>query len=89
MMLQMRGSSLYRPNMAVGTRRWEVPLGLPVGIGLSQTKVVPFLGLGLVPLVSPNSNWDCVPVGQPKDTTSFVTNIYVHARKSRMLMILP
>ena len=40
-----------------------VPLGLPVGTGLFQPNVVPSLGLGLGPLASPNSNWDCFPIG--------------------------
>ena len=43
------GSSLYRPNMDVGTSRWVVPLGLHIGTGLSQPNVGPSLGLRLAP----------------------------------------
>ena len=50
--------SLYRPNMAIRTSHWVVPLGLPLGTRLFELKVAPSLGLGLAPLVSPNSDRD-------------------------------
>ena len=59
--------ALSRPNMAVGTSRCEVPLGLLVGTRLSQPKVAVSLGLGLVPMVSPNLDWDRVLAGTEQE----------------------
>ena len=48
--------------MAVGTSRWDNPLGLPIGTGLSQhngdTPFGTWIGIGSF---HPNSDWDYVP----------------------------
>ena len=56
------GSSLYRPNMAIGWSPWD----LPVGTMLSQSKVAPSLEWGLALVMSPNSHWGCVLVETTK-----------------------
>ena len=42
--------------MAIGTSHWDSPL---LGLGCLSVK----LGLGLVPFLGPNSDWNLVPVG--------------------------